>query len=760
MRDSISLPLVVVLTAQNGPKVDVLALRPGVVIYMRKPLTEAKVSTEIANHLESNMNDVIRGETPGSEILFEVIFWRAPFGMFLSRNGKTCISGKYAKYAINPMFEQITGWKKEYLIEQGWEHITHPEDLEEDRRNFHLLETGRVQYYELDKRFIKPDGTSVWTHIIVIAFHEEGDIHDYQICLVQDIQTRKLLEKALEESERSKGLLLSPLPGMAYRCNYDSEWTMQFVSEGCLALTGYTPQDLRWNKRLSFNDVILPEYRDKLFEEWKRKLAFHEHFTFEYEILAADGTRKWVSEHVQGIFDADGGVEALEGIILDITERKKYERELVTINEHDQVTGLPNRSALEKFLYERQNHAVIEAKQALVSINIRNVYYLSKSFGAEYSQGLIIRISEILGSLCNHSCRLFTTSPTRFVYHLESYGTKLDLDEFYDKVSSLLQGLLSIERVGWGIGVLELDMVPEKNVREVLRDLLIASEESIDRFEDVAPVCYFDDEMVLRIDREAQIMRELGGLAMGEDNELVFLQYQPILDLLSNQVCGFEELARMQSPQLGLVPPLDFIPVAEKSKLIISIGYHILRKASQFLLRLKSEGYAHTGVSVNISAIQLLKKDFITNLKSLVVEFGTDPKRIIFEVTESVFTSNFKEINQALAELRDYGFGVALDDFGTGYSSFARERELNINLLKIDKYFIDKLMILRDENTITGDIISMAHKLGHLVVAEEVEHESQKKYLERHGCDMIQGYLISRPLDEDAALEFLKTHQE
>jgi len=161
-------------------------------------------------------------------------------------------------------------------------------------------------------------------------------------------------------------------------------------------------------------------------------------------------------------------------------------------------------------------------------------------------------------------------------------------------------------------------------------------------------------------------------------------------------------------------------------------------------------------MSINISAIQLLKHDFTANLLRMIKAMQVDPRCIYLEITESVFASNYQDINKILGQLQSMGIQIAIDDFGTGYSSLARERELNINCLKIDKFFIDTLMTLTDEEAITGDIISLAHKLGHCVVAEGIEHERQLQYLRKFGCDKIQGYLISRPVDEKAALSLLE----
>lgn len=165
-------------------------------------------------------------------------------------------------------------------------------------------------------------------------------------------------------------------------------------------------------------------------------------------------------------------------------------------------------------------------------------------------------------------------------------------------------------------------------------------------------------------------------------------------------------------------------------------------------------------ISINVSPIQLLKKEFVANLMHLVEATQTNPALICLEITESIFESNTQEINRLLRLLRQTGFHIALDDFGTGFSSFARERELQVDCIKIDQYFIRKLERLREEETVTGDIISMAHKQGHYVVAEGVETETQKHYLLTHGCDKIQGYLIGRPQSQNESLALLERQTE
>lgn len=188
--------------------------------------------------------------------------------------------------------------------------------------------------------------------------------------------------------------------------------------------------------------------------------------------------------------------------------------------------------------------------------------------------------------------------------------------------------------------------------------------------------------------------------------------------------------------------------------LIIPIGEKGIINAFHFMNKIKASGYDALNISINISIIQLLQSNFTSRLFELINEMLIDPKNIIIEITESLFDSNYAYINILIKKLREAGIHIAIDDFGTGYSSLARQKELKIDSVKIDKYFIDKLLDTAPNEAITSDIISLSHKLGHSTIAEEVEYESQLQYLREHDCDMIQGYLLSRPLDEADALDF------
>lgn len=743
--------LVCETTEEENLDFDYQALKAAV---YRKPLLKNSLKAHIGLQLELLHHKRKAAESEAESAIFKAIFNQSPVGIFVSQDGVTVTSGSIAEVSINAAVENLMGRSKAELGRVGWAAITHPDDLQADMNNFNKLIAGEIDQYEMDKRYIRPDGSSVWAQIAVAQIHVQEEKKPFQLCLLFDISRRKKLELALFESERTKSILLSHLPGLAYRCDNDSNWTMRYVSDGCYSLTGYKPEELQNNKRIAYNEIISVKYRGQVRDKWELALSGKQRFQDEYEIITADGTSKWVLELAQGVFDKDGDLEDLEGIVLDITDRKKYEDQLLHYNEHDQWTGLFNRRAFEELL-QNDAQASCPVRRAMIEINLSSIQMLSITYGFDYAQEVTSRTVELFETFQNADRLLFHTYANRYVFYFRTYSNKEELVRFSEKLSEELGAILSIERIGWGIGIIELGAFTSLDIGKILRNLLITSEQSLTGFGEDLEISFFDELMESKIERKQAITEELAEICKGIGGERLSLDFQPILDLDTNAISGFEALARLQSRTYGSVPPLEFIPIAEESKLIIPLGWEIFKKAFQFQQNLRTAGFDRISVAVNISAVQLLKSDFIPNLVELTERFDVDTRWINLELTESIFSSDFQEMNKKLGNLQQLGFHISLDDFGTGYSSFARERELNINCLKIDKFFVDKLEYLEEEKSITGDIISMGHKLGHYIIAEGVEHSKQHDYLRRHGCDKVQGYLVSRPIGEKAALALL-----
>lgn len=747
----------IILTNYNELDNEIRGLKLGAVDYIRKPIHMESLKVRIDVHvalLRAEYN--LRQRLSMQGITFEQVFNQAPVGIAISVNNDEEASPIESEYKLNPMFEQIIGRTTEELRQTGMKSITHPDDLKEELNLIKKMQTGEICAYTIEKRFIKPDGSVIWVHSIMSTLTFPDEHKSNHIYIIRDITERKEMEKALKESERSKSVLLAHLPGLAYRCYVDRQWTMQFVSEGCRKLTGYAPESLLYNKELSFNDVIAPEYRDALWEEWERILPRRLPFKYEYEIITASGERKWVLEMGEGVYSESGEAIAVEGVIIDISDRKEIENLLKYNNEYDRLTGLHNLNYLQNIILE-DAQKINPSKRAIIGITLISMHELSTMFGFQYTQNLIKDLARLLEVHSTENRLLGNAYENRFIYYIRDYNDKNELLDFCKNISGTLEPFLAAERISAAIGIVEITRDNERDVDEIFRKLLIASQkarQSSDSTESIA-VCFYDEEIEKQVTRENEIKCELSQIASSDDSEGLFLQFQPILYLNSNKLWGFEALARMESKILGRVSPMEFIPIAEETKLIVPLGKKLIQQAFRFLKKLEKQGYNQLKVSINLSVIQLLKTEFLNEMLEIARKMDVDPAKIAIEVTESVFSSECDKINRALENLKKAGLQIFIDDFGTGYSSLARIRDFNVDTIKIDKSFIDKLTNVEPEKTITCDIISMAHKLGYTVVAEGVEYEKQKEYLLNSGCDKIQGYLISRPLDENAAIDFL-----
>lgn len=743
----------IILTNSDEIENEIKGLNMGALDYIRKPIHMESLKARIDIHSEIiKSRNVLADKVADQEITFDVIFNQAPIGIAISFSAFEGDNIDNEKCQINPMYEEITGRTKEELIILGWANITHPDDLEEDLKNYKAFKEGSIDGYSMDKRLIKPDGSIAWLHLTLAKLGNKKNSRDH-IVLIEDITKRKQAENKLKESERSKSVLLSHLPGLAYRCNYDRDWTMQYVSEGCFALTGYEAEALLYNKEITFNDVIKEEYRDKLWEKWVKTIERKEKFSEEYEIVTKTSKEKWVLEMGEAIYNEEGEVIALEGIIFDISNRKEMENKLKYENEHDKWTGLYNRNYMINLLEDELQNEDAKTK-VLAAINLSAIQLLTSNYGFYYIQRIVKKIVKTLRSFCNDDIKLFNIYEHRYVYYIKGLS-KSEVRQLCEKISDRLEIILMIERISGGIGILEITK-EMKDVDQIIKVLMIASEKAMIECCREFGICFYDSEIEKEIMREQEIIDELSKNAYNNVEDGLYLVYQPIFDLEKNKISGFESLARLKTEKLGIVYPLEFIPIAEATKLIISLGKKIIIKSLKFLKKLESMNYQDISISINISVIQLLKRGFVDDMMELIESQSVNPKNITLEITESVFASNNEDINFILNRLKKVGIKISIDDFGTGYSSLSRERDLVVDYLKVDKSFIDRLMKIDVDKEITQDIISMAHKLGHIVIAEGVEFEKQREYLVNYGCDKIQGYLIAKPVSEIEAIKMLE----
>ena len=409
---------------------------------------------------------------------------------------------------------------------------------------------------------------------------------------------------------------------------------------------------------------------------------------------------------------------------------------------HQALTDLPNTRFLQEVL-KRDGDNASRDKRALLLVNYRNFKQVNLLFGYQYGEKVIVDLAAQLKTLCTVDYRLFHLSTDRFAFYVTGYHDRNELASLCFKIIEALRYALPSKTVGGNVGVVEAAYF--KSDLELLLKYAMLAGEHVGAGEPFG-FGFYSSEMEAQLQRESDIERELAIAAGNDPDSGLYLVYQPIVCTASGQIRHMEALARLKCKKLGEISPAEFIPIAEKTQLIVPLGENILRMACRFINTLKDLGHDDVAVSVNISAIQLMRDDFLQNLMRIVEDSKVDPANLSIEITESTFADSAERVNARLSLLKKHGIRTAIDDFGTGYSSLAMERDLDVYCLKIDRSFISSLSDFTLEKNITGDIISMAHRLGHAVVAEGVETLRQKEYLERVGCDYMQGYLFSRPL--------------
>jgi len=691
-----------------------------------------------------------------SDTMLRTIFDQVQMGVALVHNERFTTPDFGEFPTANPKFLEILGRSMEDLSDLRWDTITHPEDLAADLEQFARFKSGAISGYSMEKRFLRPSGDWVWVNMTISSLYLGAGTDAVHLCVIDDISHRKAMEQILFDSERSKSVLLDNMPGMAYRCRYDRDWTMEFVSQGCRELTGYDPESLLNNRDLSFNDLITPEYRKVLWNRWKEVLDVKGKLQEEYQITTADGSNKWVWEQGQGIYDDSGKLVALEGLILDIDDRKKQELRLRYINSHDDLSGLYNRHYFQE-LFNDDTMRRAEAHRTVILVNIRKFSLLNNAYRYTYGDQLIRKLAGELERLIRSDRVLCHISIDRFVLYLKHDADRTELDALCRQIIDILEELLAPHTLGANLGVVEIGET-RYDADTVIKNASIAANA-------VAPeenfgACYYNSTMADAVARENILKNELTEEAYRDRLHQLQLVYQPIVAAKSGAIVSFEALARFRSERFGLIQPAEFIPIAEETQLIVPLGKSIIREACLALERFSAASNTPISISVNVSAIQLLREDFISNLLEILRETGADPGRLGLELTETSFARTFDEMNRKFQEIRNAGIQLYIDDFGIGYSSLAREAELNVDYLKIDKFFIDKLTEIEPDKLITKDIISMAHKMGHTTVAEGVEHPRQRDLLVDFGCDLLQGYLFSRPVPLDEALAFLTNNKD
>lgn len=430
---------------------------------------------------------------------------------------------------------------------------------------------------------------------------------------------------------------------------------------------------------------------------------------------------------------------------------------LFSLAYQDDLTSLPNIRSLKRDL-ETNLLSQKRDQLALMLIQVPQLNRIMMSRGYNQGDAVLLDTADHLFVHESPQMKVYRYSDEKFIMLSRNYGSRENLVRMVESIGRI-NSLVEDEQSGKRFGALEFGVLEVTDdydqVEDILKDVLIALSNVKDEGKTYV---FFDETMESTLKRESIIENEIREALDQEDDTLLTLAFQPIVDATTGRVRSVEVLTRMKSRHYGDVSPVEFIFIAEKTGLMVALGKSILEKAMGFISRLNSEGYLDIRVAVNISGIQLIQDDFAKIVKDTLDAAGVSPSSLELEITESVFLSSYERVNQKLKELKDLGIAISIDDFGTGYSSFARLKELNVDTVKIDKFFISRISTLEEHELITGDIIRMVHRAGLLTVAEGVETKTERDYLAREGCDFLQGYFYSRPMKEEDMHSYIRTH--
>ncbi|MBX3724710.1 MAG: EAL domain-containing protein [Xanthomonadales bacterium] len=558
--------------------------------------------------------------------------------------------------------------------------------------------------------------------------------------IARDISERVALTEGLRASEAQLAALIRNLPGTLFRRPVDQPWAVDFVSDGVLELSGHPPETfLRGERR--WIDLVHDDDREELIAVASRGLEALGSYALEYRIVRADGRLRRVSERGLRMDQASGG-GMIEAYVSDITESHERLQRLAYLASHDELTGLANRNGL----LERTSQSLAAAGDAepvaLAVVNLDHFRLVNESLGHRGGDRLL---RELAGRLRNamrpkeFAARIGDDTFAVVLHGQRGQALRARIAGLLDAVrrpATVAGGEISVTACA-GYTLANGEASPDVLLRQADAALVRARRLGRDRFTAYDPGS--DEGAELRVRLATDLRRAL------ERDELA-VHYQPIHTREGSRPFALEALLRWQHPELGMVGPSTFVPLAEETGQIVEIGAWVLEQACRELVALRGEGHAIDHVSVNLSVVQLRDEGLPRQVHEILQRTGLAPNRLALEVTESCAVFDTDEVMQRLASLKAMGLLLVMDDFGTGYSSLAQLRRFPLDRLKLDRQFVTELEQDPVARRICEVVTTLAHGLGMTVVAEGVETQAQLDLLGKIGCDLVQGFLLARPM--------------
>jgi diguanylate cyclase (GGDEF)-like protein/PAS domain S-box-containing protein len=605
------------------------------------------------------------------------------------------------------------------------------------RRLHEAMSEGKpVRYLEYSLRF------GIWYE--VDAYPHADGLSIY----FRDVTDRVAAEQKLRLHERA---LEATVNAVVITTGRRHQYSIVHVNPAFERITGYSAADaIGKNCRfLQGDDINQPELatlRALLVAQQEGRVTLRNY--------RKDGSLFYNELHVSPVRNAKGHVTHFVGVLNDITETRRYQEELEHHVNHDALTGLANRHLLQ----DRLQQALFrsgrrELQCAVMFLDLDHFKLVNDGLGHHAGDVLLKNVAQELIGILRPEDTVARFGGDEFVLVASEVDNLTDVTDIAERIVSRLSVPVMIENqeisvsASIGIAIFPLD---GESVEELLKNADAAMYHAKERGRNT--YSFYRKEMNNSISEQFQLKSKLAKAV--EQGELL-LHYQPQAASSSVELVGFEALIRWEHPELGRIAPERFIPLAEDSGLIVPIGEWVLLTACQFAADLRNKGEEFGRVAVNLSARQFYQATLAKSIERILDKTGLPPQCLELEITESMMMGNTEKVLSILSELKEMGIQLAVDDFGTGYSSLGYLRRFPIDRLKIDRSFIDDVPSSQHDATITRAIISLAHNLGLGVIAEGVETRAQLDFLAQNGCDEIQGYLLSKPLDEACMRQFV-----
>lgn len=513
----------------------------------------------------------------------------------------------------------------------------------------------------------------------------------------------------------------------------------------------YVSNKIRELLGLEKEKITLEEWYKFIIEsDFKRVKAYFESIclnrmcistNIRYSIKAINGQTIHIEYNGKG--SISNGIYSLAGVIMDITSEKNNENKIKLINYYDNITGIQNKKMFIEKFKQLINNSSNKSKLGIIFFDIDNFKNINDSYGHEVGDEILLRLCKRIENILDGRHTFARFGGDEFIIAFSNVINQIEIKDFLDELLSKVRKpfYVNSRKICCSISIGVSIYPNDSNRLDILlktADMAMhtAKEEGKNRYK------FFDINILNILKRQSEIEK---ALRTAIENNEIFMVFQPKISIKDEKVNGFEALVRWVNDELGFISPAEFIPIAESSGLIIDLGKYIIEESFKKCKELYCSTKSKFHIAINISDIQLREEGFISFISEMLEKYNIPPEFIEFEITEGVIMKSVVKNIELLIGLKRLGVSIALDDFGTGYSSLSYLKRLPIDVLKIDKSFVDGIGVDEKSEYIAESIIKLSHSLNLKVVAEGVETKEQLGYLDKMKCDVAQGYYFSKP---------------